>query len=159
MFLNARDKQKKLGGRLPSKALFDEVTGIYNLTKFRELFLEIGDIYEYQAATKLVGSWQEWLRLKRDWPGFCEHVSDWVAELDIIQKSEAALTIVTLSKKDTAAGLSAAKWIAEGHHGKAAKQQVRVGRPTKKSRAVPEHTAKDTREAAAEAERVAEACL
>ena len=154
---NTRANQQQKGGRLPSKALF-EPDGLYSLAIFRTIFIETGDIYEYQAALKLVGSWQEWLRLKRDWPGFCDHVAGWVAELDIKQKSEAALTIVTLSTKDSAAGLSAAKWIAEGHHGKAVKQTTRVGRP-KKSRLAPERTVKDIREAAAEAERVAQACL
>jgi len=128
---NTLDQQKKVGGRLPSKVLFDERTGIYNLARFRETFLDVGDIYEYQAAIKLVGSWQEWLRLKRDWFEFGDHVARWVAELDIKQKSEAALTIVKLSKKDSAAGLSAAKWIAEGHCGNDTRYRSRVGRPKK----------------------------
>lgn len=129
-----REDQKADGGRLPSKTLFKQFNpdGIYDLDEFRQTFLEVGDLYEYKAALKLVGSWKEWQRIKRDWPAFEEvYIAAWVEELELKQKSDAAMKIVTLSQDDSATGLSAAKWIAEGHHGKALKKQ-KVGRPKRK---------------------------
>ena len=116
-------------GRQFSKALFGP-DGPYDLAEFEKAFMEIGDIYEYQAAVKLVGTWTEWQRLKRDWKAFAGYVEKWKAELAVKLRSEAALKIKAMSEGSEASALTAAKWIAEGHYDKALKRPI--GRPRKK---------------------------
>jgi hypothetical protein len=72
-------------GRKPSKTLFKEFDedGIYTLEEFHDVFVECEDITEYEAAIKLVGSWTEWERIKRDWPNFQSYITVWKEEINI----------------------------------------------------------------------------
>jgi hypothetical protein len=112
-------------GRIPSKSLFED--GTYDILEFHDTFIEIGDPTEYKAAIELVGSWQEWERLKRDWLGFQNHITLWKEELDIKLKSEAIERINKLAQTEH---YQANKWVAEEGYSK----QGKAGRPSKKEK-------------------------
>lgn len=110
-------------GRTSSKALFEN--GTYDLLEFHDTFIRLSDPTEYKAAIELVGSWQEWERIKRDWPGFNHHISSWKEELDIKLKSEAIERINNLASSDH---YQANKWVAEEGYSK----RNNAGRPSKR---------------------------
>lgn len=112
-------------GRQPSKALFEN--GTYDIEEFHDVFLEMEDITEYEPAIKLVGSWREWERLKRDWPAFRGHIQEWKEELEVKFRSQASRKIIELSDGDDAKALQAAKWVAEGGYNR----RQGAGRPSK----------------------------
>jgi hypothetical protein len=116
-------------GRLPSTSLFED--GTYDIEEFRKVFLETKDIYEYQAAIKLVGSWAEWNRLKRDSKLFQDSLAEWIVELKAILRSESFAHIVELSQKDNAQALAASRWLIEEVMEKP--NGKKRGRPTKQA--------------------------
>jgi hypothetical protein len=116
-------------GRKPSKTLFKDFDdeGIYTLEEFHDIFVECEDITEYEAAIKLVGSWTEWERIKRDWPNFQSYITVWKEEINIRLKSQTIRKLREIASGDTSQAAAAAKWIAEeGWQRKSGK-----GRPTK----------------------------
>lgn len=126
-------------GRQYAKALFED--GTYDLQEFHDTFLELEDPTEYKAALQLVGTWQEWQRLKRDWPTFKSHINEWKEELDVKLKSKAVEQINKLAfdKKNYQAN----KWLAEeGFH-----KRTGAGRPSKADR---ERASRELAEQAAE---------
>ena len=111
-------------GRQHSQSLFSE-EGPYDLEKFHKVFLKCEDLTEYEPAIKLVGSWVEWNRIKRDWPSFKSvYVKGWIEELEVIFKSRAIKQITESAKNGN---FPASKWIAE--HGFDKRQGA--GRPSK----------------------------
>jgi len=110
-------------GRTSSKSLFEN--GTYDILQFHDTFIELSDPTEYKAAIKLVGSWQEWERIKRDWPGFAAHIQSWKEELDIKLKSEAIERINKLAETDH---YQANKWVAEEGY----TRRNNAGRPSKR---------------------------
>lgn len=112
-------------GRTSSKSLFEN--GTYDLTQFHDTFIELGDPTEYKAAIKLVGTWQEWERIKRDWPMFQNHITLWKEELDVKLKSEAIERINKLAETEH---YQANKWVAEEGYSK----QSGAGRPSKREK-------------------------
>lgn len=109
-------------GRVASRKLFE--TGEYDLQEFHDRFIELADPTEYKPAIELVGSWIEWERIKRDWPGFANHILLWKEELEIKLKSEAIQKINELAANDN---YQANKWIAEQGYN----SRKGAGRPNK----------------------------
>lgn len=133
--------KKGEAGRLPSWSFFEN--GTYDIEEFHQAFLELEDMTEYEPAIKLVGSWKEWERLKRDSVTFNAYVTEWKAELTVKLASKAVKKINELVAGDDAKALQAAKWIAEEGWNK----RTGKGRPSKAER---EREAKELAKAAAE---------
>lgn len=108
-----------LGGRKYSKQLFKQFnTGdcvpIYDLDEFHQVFLEEADLTEYRAAIRLVGTWTEWQRIKRDWYDFPKMIEAWKDEVETKLRSQALDKLVDLmasARPETAASI--AKFIAQ----------------------------------------------
>ena len=126
-------------GKPKSTSLFRD--GTYDQEEFRQTFLKCDDSTEYTAALKLVGSWQEWLRLKKDSVWFRAKVRQWLEELEMKQRSESIQAIRKLAKSDKASAFQANKWMAEKGYDKTTER----GRPSKAE------LAKEARELAREA--------
>lgn len=125
------DNTPNIAGRKPSKALFkdyDEEQGIYSLDNFHDVFIECEDMTEYEPALKLVGSWKEWERLKRDFPGLVVFISEWKDELEVKLRSRAVKKILSLQDGEDQKALAAAKFISENGWDK----RAGGGRPSKK---------------------------
>lgn len=100
---------------------------IYSIEEFHKVFLEELDLTEYRPAMKLVGSWTEWLRLKRDWVRFKEMVDDWKIEAKLKLHSDAFAKLQEVMLRDDATAAVAAKFIlSEGYDKKAASRAKRV---------------------------------
>ena len=112
-------------GRKPSKALFfgmadDDSQALYDLEEFARVFVEVEDITEYQAAIKLVGSWTEWNRIKRDWPGFVDHIKAWIDEIEVKLRSQAIKKIHQLADSEDRQAFQAAKFLATKEYSRTA---------------------------------------
>ncbi len=129
----------KKRGRKPSTSLFTD--GTYDLEEFHQAFLKADDPTEYIPAIALVGSWQEWLRIKKESPWFRKQVRTWLEELEVKQRSEAVGAVLVLAKSNKPAAFHANKWIAERRYADVSN----AGRPSKKA------LAKEAREIASEA--------
>lgn len=133
-------------GRTAAKSLFED--GTYDIIEFHDKFIELADPTEYKPAIELIGSWQEWERIKRDWPAFNNHITLWKEELDVKLKSEAIERINKLAGTDH---YQANKWVAEEGYGK----QAKVGRPSsKEKKRAAEELARAAAETKEERERV-----
>ncbi len=133
-------------GRIPSKALFED--GTYSLEEFHDVFIDLEDPTEYLPAIKLVGSWLEWQRIKRDWPAFNTYICTWQEELEVKLKSRAVQQVNTLAEEGS---FQASKWIAE--HGFNKRQGA--GRPSKaETKRAANEIAKGAAETKEEKERV-----
>jgi hypothetical protein len=126
-------------GRKPSTTLFSD--GTYSIEDFHQSFLEADDPTEYKPALALVGSWQEWLRLKKESPWFRKQVREWLEELEMKQRSEAIAKVRKLGESNKPAAFQANKWIAERRYADVSN----AGRPSKAA------LAKEAREIASEA--------
>lgn len=137
-----------MAGRPPIKAMFEN--GTYDMQEFHDVFIECEDTTEYEPALKLVGSWQEWEKIKRNHAEFRANLEDWHEELKVKLRSRSIRKIQELAEGDNAAALNAAKWIAEeGAYGK------KRGRPTKSQKQkVYEEMANETAETKAEKARI-----
>lgn len=116
-------------GRIPSRQLFDPSSDLYryDISNFHKTFVAIGDMTEYKAALKLVGSWQEWERLKRDWATFRSYIQEWKDELEVKLRSDAVEKIIELSSGEDSKALQAAKFLSESGWNK----RAGAGRPSK----------------------------
>jgi len=98
------------------------------LLSLPRLYIEMSDPSEYLFATTYFNSWHHWGQMLNIPPQawgvkpFIEYVELWREELGHKLKAEAMQSIQKLSRKD--GGLSAAKWIAEGHLTKTPKAKV-----------------------------------
>lgn len=126
-------------GRQAAKSLFSE-DGPYDLQEFHDVFIQSEDITEYDPALKLVGSWAEWERIKRDWPAFNTHIQLWKEELEVLFKSRAVKQVL---KSADDGNFQASRWIAEQGFNK----KAGAGRPSKAEK---DRAAKELAEAAAE---------
>jgi hypothetical protein len=110
--------------RRPTRKLFKEYVpeGTESIDVWRERFVAERDVTEYRGAMALVGSWQEWERFKKEWSAFSGIVDTWVAEIEVILRSEAIHSICGKIGDEVVA----AKWIAEGKY-----QQKTAGKPSK----------------------------
>jgi hypothetical protein len=110
--------------RTPTKKLFKEFNPQAELSidEWRKVFVETEDPTEYTGAMLLVGSWKEWQRFKKEWPGFRDILEEWKSEIEIRIRAKAILSIASKAKDN----VEAAKWIAEGKFNKRA-----AGKPSK----------------------------
>ncbi|MHA2065081.1 MAG: hypothetical protein ACXABY_11960 [Candidatus Thorarchaeota archaeon] len=103
---------------------YTDIEPPYSLAEFRSAFLAAGDLTEYKAALKCVGSWEEWERIKRDWPGFCKHIDAWKEELQLHLKGKALQKVVDLLEcgvKGTE--MAAARFLARGEWVRSVKEE------------------------------------
>lgn len=117
--------------RRPTKSQFKQFnlngTGTEDLTEWRAVFVESMDPTEYTPAVALCGSWEEWQRFKREWPGFNNILEEWKLEQEVYIRSTAIRTVATDAKsKVSKSAASSAKWLAEGGY-----KKREVGRPSK----------------------------
>lgn len=117
--------------RRPTKKIFKQFHpgGTEDLDEWRQIFVDTCDPTEYTAALQLTGSWAEWQRFKKEWPGFSGVIlPEWKVEQEIKIRSDAIRSVVldaTSEKSKSAA--SSAKWLAEGRF-----DSRPVGRPDSK---------------------------
>lgn len=135
-----KNKLEKYGksGRMPARSLFED--GTYKLEDFHDAYIECEDMTEYKPAMKMVGTWKEWCRLKRDWPTFNSYLAEWREELEIKLRSRAMEKLQGLVAEGN---LQAAKFFAEEGYNK----KKGAGRPGKSER---DQAAKELAKAAAE---------
>lgn len=116
---------KKTAGRYAVKSLFE--SGELNLQEFHDVFIQEEDMTEYRPAMRLLGSWEDWKRIKNNWPGFNDHLNAWKEELEIKLQSEALSKILSLRNSESdAQALTASKFIAEAGWNK----RAGAGRPS-----------------------------
>jgi len=90
----------------------------------RRLYLEIGDVTEYEFAKQVLGSWDHWQKIQKS-SLLMEHINEWRIELEIKLRSQAIGAMKTVAIEGGDKGISSAKWIAEG------KWKGARGRPSK----------------------------
>lgn len=74
----------------------------------RQYYLEIGDITEYQFATKCLLGWDHWQRLVQN-KEIKKEVDKWREELEVAIRSEAISSVMSASMDN----FQAAKWLAD----------------------------------------------
>lgn len=95
------------------------------LPSLYRLYMETGDITEYEFAEEHLGGWQHWLTLcKSDW--FQEHVTLWRDELEVRLRSQALRAIAEDAASQSKSAIASAKYLANGEY----KPRTR-GRPSK----------------------------
>lgn len=117
-----------LPGRPETRKMFKQYNpeGKQCLNEWRERFVNTLDVTEYKGAIELVGSWAEWKNFKENWPTFANKIlPEWLEEVEIRLRSMAISTLCEAAL-DPKAGVSAAKFIAEGGYVK-----MKKGRPKK----------------------------
>lgn len=150
----SKRKQSAKPGKPKSTSLFRD--GTYDTEEFHQTFLECDDPTEYKAALLLVGSWQEWVRLKDDSIWFRAQVHLWLEELEIKQRSDAIEKVLVLAASDKASAFQANKWIGERGYAKISER----GRPSKEVLAREAKViAEEASESKKEAERVEAALI
>jgi hypothetical protein len=88
--------------------------GTESIDDWKKVFMDCSDPTEYEPAVRLCGSWSEWERFKRHWPGFALILKNWHNELEIKLRSQAVKQIIAKTDKD----VNAAKWVAKGEYKK-----------------------------------------
>jgi len=120
------DMIKKVGwNKRPTKKLFDQ--GKESLEHWHEVFLKCCDPTEYKPAIELCGTWKEWNRFKKEWPGFNIILDKWLQEVEVKIRSDAILSLLDKAKEDA----SSAKFLAEGRY----REKASPGKPSKMLRA------------------------
>ena len=113
--------------RRPTKKLFRQFNphGKEDLNDWRTVFVECGDVTEYEPAIALCGSWKEWERFKVEWPEFRNKIlPEWHEELEVKLRSSAIRSLCNRAVADKP-DINAAKWIAEGKY-----KTRKAGRPS-----------------------------
>lgn len=100
---------------------------VYELSFWKEMFLECRDPSEYRPAMELLGDWEHWQEV-RNHPIIKPHVDKWQAELEVKLRSEAIAQMKQHAKLP--GGTAAAKWLADKGYASAEPKKP-VGRPTK----------------------------
>lgn len=86
--------------------------GDLDLKDWRKVFVETCDPTEYTAAIQLVGSWEEWSRMKNTWPGFTEDIlPEWLMEQEVYIRSAAIIKITTSDHTGDAKWLAEKRWM------------------------------------------------
>jgi hypothetical protein len=100
-----------------TKSLFKQYCeeGTECIDEWRTRFVAIGDPTEYAFGVEKMGSWPQWLKFKRHWKHFRDHIlPQWQMELEISVRSAAMSTMVEDSRSSSRSAISSAKWLAEG---------------------------------------------
>ena len=116
--------------RRPTKKIFKQFdldgTATEDLDHWRDVFVKSMDPTEYSAAIELLGSWAEWQRFKREWPGFNKIIDEWKIEQEIYIRSTAIRAVVDDAKTKSKSAVGSARWLAEGGY-----IRKQAGRPSK----------------------------
>lgn len=67
---------------------------------------------EYEFAVNVIGSWEHWTRLCKS-PSLRDIIASWREELEVKVRSDAVKSIIRTSTEGSAAGATAARWLAE----------------------------------------------
>lgn len=67
---------------------------------------------EYDFALDIIGSWEHWTRLCKS-PRLRDIIATWREELEVKIRSNAVKSIIKTSAEGSAAGATAARWLAE----------------------------------------------
>lgn len=78
----------------------------------KRIYLEFGDVTEYEFAIAVFGSWRHWQKLCNN-KIIREHIDEWREELEIKIRARAIQSIITTAITEGSKGTTAAKWIAE----------------------------------------------
>lgn len=103
---------------VPSKADFIEYheTGTLSINEWRQIFLDLEDLTEYEFAIQVVGGWNEWSKFKLNWPTFRNKILPaWKEELRAKLNSR-YFKRINASLTDGEVNLSALKWFMEGKY-------------------------------------------
>ncbi len=125
-FILSNDREDGLG-RMQAKLMFKQYNKAaeLDLNDWRKKFIEALDPTEYLGAIELVGDWEIWLQLKRNWPSFQRlYVNKWLEEIEVKMKALSIRALILQAQSPM--GSSSAKFIAEGKY-----LEKKVGRPTK----------------------------
>lgn len=106
---------------------------ICSLQEWKDVFLELRDPSEYQAAMTLLGDWEHWQEV-RNHVLIKPHVDKWQAELEVKLRSEAIQQMKQHAKQP--GGTAAAKWLADKGYVQEGPKKV-VGRPKKEAEVLP----------------------
>lgn len=90
----------------------------------RKIYLEARDPTEYEAAKRLVGSWDTWQSMVEAY-WFKPHLERWRRELAIMLESEALQTLSMAARQTDAKGVNAAKFFANKEYEKDGKKSVK----------------------------------
>jgi hypothetical protein len=116
--------------------LADKSTVVYTLKEhdhegypsLHRLYMEYGDLTEYNFAKGCLAGWSHWLRLQEcTW--FKPYIEAWRAELEVRLRARALLNIITLSDVKHPSSFQANKYLLEGAWKPA--DALKRGRPTK----------------------------
>lgn len=102
--------------RKPTRKLFKDFNpeGTETLEAWHDIFIEECDPTEYRAAIRLCGSWDEWLRFKREWPAFQEiYLNSWLEEVEVKTRS---IAVTNLAREADKGNVAAARFLAEGRY-------------------------------------------
>lgn len=103
-------------GRRATRGLFKEYSdvGTESLTDWRRRFVACLDPTEYAGAIELVGSWEEWMRFKREWVRFSRDIlPEWLAEVEIKLRSQGIREVVVDATSTSKSAATSARWLAE----------------------------------------------
>lgn len=128
MTTNFQTKFRDTKNRLYTSALFKEVSAkpeliLYSLARedneypsLYKLYMEMGDLVEYDFATKYFESFQHWKQIcGLEW--FCTHIGDWREELELRFRAIALKSLINRSDTsiEVAKYLLNNNWVAKLH--------------------------------------------
>ncbi len=146
MYPSVKTKFKNINGMHLLKNLFwencmpdEKHMAVYTLKPYdfegklslRRLYMEAGDLTEYQFAITHLDCWEHWEKLCNcTW--FQEHIELWRRELSLKLKSEAVLRVLEEARKGGKNSFACNKWIVDkGWVGSEEVKAAKRGRPSK----------------------------
>lgn len=78
----------------------------------RRLYLECGDVTEYDFANQYLEGWSHWQRVCES-PTLSKYIEEWREELEVKLRSQAIKGIVAESRSDSRSAFQAQKWLAD----------------------------------------------
>lgn len=84
---------------------------VRTLPSIKRLYVECGDVTEYNFATKHLGGWQHWKRLNEKTKILHPYIEEWREELEVKLRSEGTLQMLDHARSGSS--FQATKWLAE----------------------------------------------